>query len=523
MVPGRKFDVHYLLHLVWQWKWMLIVTTAVFGTVAALVAERLPDHYRSETLIQVIPQQILPEYATSTALGSGESQQRLQAVTDIVTARPHLERIVEDLNLYAGDSTPKSARVARLRRAIGVDVTTRTGSFRISFQAQDPDTAMKVTERLARVVIEENLRDRQIVASDTSTFLESQLEDARRRLVEHEKQLEAYRLRYSGQLPTQLESNMQALQSLQMQVQSLVESLNNDKLRRLTVERMIADLSVDPLAGAAMPAQVPTTSPDGIPTDGPATVRLAAAREALKSAQTRLTDLHPDVTRLKRLIEKLEIEVQQEAAEPKTDDALVVLSPMEIQRQNRLKELRAERDNLELQIAYKQDEEGKLRAAIDQYRARIDAAPRHESGLAELMRDYDTLQTTYKTLLAKREESKITENLERRQVGDKFKILEPAERPARPAGPNRLLIDLAGAAFGLFVGLGISALAVVLDTRPRTERELAATASLPVLASVPLMHTPRQRRLSVLKSAVGVVVGLGSLAVWLVAVVETLR
>lgn len=523
MVPGRKFDVDHVLHLAWQWKWMLVVPMAVFGTVAALVAARLPDHYRSETLIQVIPQQILPEYATSTVLGSGESQQRLQAVTDIVTARPHLERIVEDLDLYAGDSGTKSARVSRLRKAIGVDVTTRTGSFRISFEAGDPDTAMKVTERLGRVVIEENLRDRQIVASDTSTFLESQLGDARRRLIEHEKRLEAYRLRYSGQLPTQLESNMQAAQSLQMQVQSLVESLNNDKLRRLTVERMIADLSVDPLAGAGAPGSAQTTSPDGIPTDGPATVRLAAAREALSSAQTRLTDLHPDVTRLKRLIEKLENEVAREATEPKPDHPVLVLSPVELQRQNRLRELRAERDNLDLQIAYKQDEEKKIRAAIAQYRARIDAAPRHESGLAELMRDYDTLQTTYKTLLAKREESKITENLEQRQVGDKFKILEPAERPARPAGPNRLLIDLAGAVFGLFAGLGVAALAVILDTKPRNERELSVAASLPVLASVPEMKTSSERRRSALKSVVGVVVGLGSVAVWLMTLVETLR
>ena len=56
--------------------------------------------------------------------------------------------------------------------------------------------------------------------------------------------------------------------------------------------------------------------------------------------------------------------------------------------------------------------------------------PKRESELVELTRDYTTLQTTYQSLLAKREESKIAANLERRNIGEQFKVLDPARVPS---------------------------------------------------------------------------------------------
>ena len=96
---------------------------------------------------------------------------------------------------------------------------------------------MRVTERLASLFIEENLRDREVLAEGTNQFLEWQLEDARRRLIEHEKKLEMYREQHAGELPSQLESNLQVMQNTQMQIQAMVESINRDRDRRLVMER----------------------------------------------------------------------------------------------------------------------------------------------------------------------------------------------------------------------------------------------------------------------------------------------
>ena len=59
-------------------------------------------------------------------------------------------------------------------------------------------TVMKVTERLASLSIEENVNERALLAEGTNQFLDTQLDSARRQLVEQEQKLEAYRKRYAG-------------------------------------------------------------------------------------------------------------------------------------------------------------------------------------------------------------------------------------------------------------------------------------------------------------------------------------
>src|SRR5437762_7359049 len=102
---------------------------------------------------------------------------------------------------------------------------------------------MRVAERLASMYIDESLRDREVLAEGTNQFLEAQLEDARRRLIDNEKRLEEYRRQHSGELPTQLDANMQGQHNIEMQLQALTESVNRDRDRRLVVERLIADFS----------------------------------------------------------------------------------------------------------------------------------------------------------------------------------------------------------------------------------------------------------------------------------------
>src|SRR6185503_2047576 len=112
---------------------------------------------------------------------------------------------------------------------------------------------------------------------------------------------------------------------------------------------------------------------------------------------------------------------------------------------------------LDRQIASKEADVARLRQAVSDYQRRVEAVPGHESELTDLMGDYETLQKSYASLLAKKEESKISANLERQQVSEQFKILDPARLPQKPFSPDRLQITLAGAAFGLLLGVMFAA------------------------------------------------------------------
>jgi capsular polysaccharide biosynthesis protein len=179
--------------------------------------------------------------------------------------------------------------------------------------------------------------------------------------------------------------------------------------------------------------------------------------------------------------------------------------------------------NLDRQIASKETEEKRLRGVMTNYQARVESAPARESELIELTRDYTTLQQVYTNLLTKREDSKVAANLERRQAGEQFRILDPARVPEQPFSPNRTRMNLMGALAGLGLGLGLAALLEYRDTSLRTDDDVVTSIALPVLAMIPMMVTSveerrrvRNRWIMVATAAVAMVASTAAL-IWKVA------
>ena len=190
--------------------------------------------------------------------------------------------------------------------AVGRDVN----SFRVSYVSDNAETARKVTERLASLYIDQNSKDRETQADNTSQFLDTQLEEAKRRLIEQEKKLEEYRKSHAGQMPSQLQGNLQAIQNANLQLQSLNESTNRAQERRLLIERQIADaLAVPAAAGTASggwhqmpPRQLSTAQ------------QLDLARARLAFFLQRYTPDHPEVVSLERTIAELAVRLESEAS-----------------------------------------------------------------------------------------------------------------------------------------------------------------------------------------------------------------
>jgi hypothetical protein len=177
----------------------------------------------------------------------------------------------------------------------------------------------------------------------------------------------------------------------------------------------------------------------------------------------------------------------------KPTDALPA-DPAEAIRENRLRDFRGQLASLQNRQERQQAEVERLEADIATYQARVNAAPTRESDLTELTRDYATMQNAYASLRGKLEESKLAADLERRQVGEQFRILDPPQVPERPFGPNRLRLTGLAALVGLALGLGIVALIEYLNTSLRTDADVVKVLQVPVLARVPLVRSERERR-----------------------------
>jgi polysaccharide chain length determinant protein (PEP-CTERM system associated) len=508
MLPGKKYTPDDLLLILRRRYWFVLVPFAVISAGVSLYARYLPDMYRSEAFIVVVPPQVPETIVRPTVTSLAD---RLPAFQQQISSRTRLERVIQDLNLYPMERRSGMLMedvVDMMRRQIRVDPV-RGDAFRVSFTGRDPRTVQRVTERLSSLFMDESMRDREVLVQGTDQFLEAQVEEARQKLIDHEKKLEAYRRTFGNELPTQLESNIQASQNLQMQLQGLLQTIDRDQERRTLLERQLAELESQPTAivAPAAPGAAQTTEQ-----------QLNAARAQLLDMQITLRPEHPDVQRMKRLIRDLEQKLDAEMLEaPVSAGSGRAGSTAEQQRQRRLDDLRTQIAQLGSQIERNQAEVERARKAVAEYQRRADAAPTRETELVELNRDYGTLQATYAGLRAQKERSNITTSIESRQLGERFNLVDPARVPQRPFSPDRSQYNVMGMAAGLGVGLALIALLEFRDATFTTDEELSRVLGMPVLAVVPLMLSKQERRArafrrSLVAGSLGTIV-LGCLAV----------
>jgi polysaccharide chain length determinant protein (PEP-CTERM system associated) len=500
MLPGKTYTPEDIAAILRHRIWWLLLPFALLSAGTAIVARLMPDLYRSETLVLVVPQRVPESYVRATV--TTRIEDRLQSISQQILSRTRLERIIQEFNLYPSERrTGIMEDVVQRMKNQHIKVEVQKGDvFSVSYIGREPRTVMQVTDRLASFFIEESLRDRQALAEGTDQFLEAQLEDARSRLIDHEKKLEQFRQRNAGQLPSQVESNLQAASSLQVQIQSVLQAIDRSQERRITLERQLGELQsqTDSSTVAAAAAAPPVTvgADAEPPTAGSTVEQLNAARAALESARLRLRPEHPDVQRLQRLIRDLTAKAETEALQVPVSAGVtpVPANPAEALRLRRMAEIREELEKIDSEIALGRKEEERLRATSATFQARAQAAPARESELTELMRDYGPLQSLYSGLLAKKEDARIAANLERRQIGEQFRLLDPARLPERPFSPDRQMITIGGILAGLAMGLGLVAFLEYRDRSLKTDDEVALVLSLPILAIVPRMRSDKDRR-----------------------------
>lgn len=497
MLPNKRYTSADFLQILKTRAALIVVPAAVGLLIALVISSQLPNVYQAETLIQIVPQRVPDSYVRSTV--TIKTEDRLDALSAQVKSRTQLEKMIVELNLYPkqralqpmqdvveGMRASISTEVVRPNRAAPID------AFYLRFNYNDPVMAARVTERLGMLYIDYNSRERGALAQGTNEFLSTQLEEAKRRLEDAEKKLRAFSERNSGKLPTQMQSNIQYIQGLHTQRQSIVETLARTRDRQLTAEQRYNDLLATPAPAPVITSD--TNSATAVATLSPRQ-QLERARAALTALEAKLREGHPDLRRARKQVEELE---KQVAAMPDAGASTAVASGVnaaEVQRQERLSEIRADIDSLGRQITFGESEERRLNGLIAQYQSRIEAVPGVESEYLKLSREYDTLRDAFKDLLAKSENARVAENLESRQIGEQFRVLDAPRVPLRPISPARPLISGGGLLGGLLVGLLIVALIEIRDGTLKTELDVAQILNLPVIAVVPtvLLETDKQQ------------------------------
>jgi polysaccharide chain length determinant protein (PEP-CTERM system associated) len=499
---------------------------------AASMAMFLPSVWTAKATVLVTRQEI-PEALVRSTL-STDPEARLLTLTHEILDTPRLTKIIQDNDLYPAmrRSQPAADVVERMRKDIRVEVQDererrgrewRSLIFTVAYTATDPAVAARVTNTVAALFTEENRRQREQQAAGATQFFENQLGELRTRLATQEQRITAYKERNLGELPEQREVNLRTLERLQQQLQLAHENNRRASERRQMITQSLNDLDLaSALGGTGGMGAGLTVAPGET-----AAARLSILRNELAALQTTYSDKYPDVIQMKEQIRILEGRVAEEntkaaavAASPKTAAAPTSRQARDLRLAGQnpyVLSLMQQLDQASVESKATTDEIGNLNRQLAVYQRRLEMTPKREQELALITRDYETTRDLFRSLLAKRGEADVAADLEQRQKGETFRVIEAATLPERPAGPNRIRLLLVGIA----LALGAAGVAVILaeqvDTSYRRAEEVRATAGVPVLSTIPRIVTEadrlgalRHRRLAVVAVTAGLMLIVGT-------------
>jgi succinoglycan biosynthesis transport protein ExoP len=495
---------HYFRLLLHR-KWLILGIWLLVSLVTVLVVYRLKDVYTSDTVILVDPQKVPESYVKSTV--TGDVRNRLGTLSQQILSSTRLQQIIEKLNLYPEDRKAGMARedvITKMRTDISVHVVSDFGAsqdlqaFRITYSGKDPRLVALVANQLATLFIEENLKARELQATGTTDFLSNQLTEAGKKLKEQESRLKDFRLKHVGEMPEQQTADLNLLAQAQTQLQMETDAANRAEQQKSYIQSLMAQSA--PVVDVDTEDQ---KTPKGAGEKGPPPAdELAKAKIQLQLLESRYTEDHPEVKKLKRLIEEGEAkQAKAAAAAPTPAGSVQESAALPAQRPTRAPAnhfnpvLQSQLKALESEIEKHNEEQQRLSKVVTTYRSKLDAIPVREQEIAELQRDYEESKNHYSQLLNNQLSAQTATQLEIRQKGEKFEVLDPAQPAERPSWPPRTLINIAGSIGGLILGLLVASGKEFVEASVITPQDLMSASGLPVLGEIPLIRTEIDRRL----------------------------
>jgi len=474
----REWTPQDYLTLLRRWR-VLIIISAVAGAILAYGVSRfLPNRYKSESTVLVGQPTVPPEFVKQ--VGSNDVNERLATMKQEILSRTHLEPVIRQFGLYSQDVDRVSMDqlVTRFQSAIRVTPIlglAESGSFKmpgfaVSVVWDNPRTAQELCATVTSMFIQEDIKKRQGMSEDTTQFLAQQLSEAKAKLDEQDAKLADFEAHHMGSLPDEQQSTLGYLSGLYSQLDAATQALTRAQLdKSLAMSTLQQEI-------AAREASRTGKNPETFGQE------LAQLQTQLATLQAKYTDDYPDVVKAKIEIEALKKKMAESSDEMKDATGLDDKSKME---PLQFTQLRAQIRTDDQIISDKTKQEERIQEQIKIAQARIAQVPGIEQQYKALTRDYQTALEFYKELLNKQAQSAMSTELVRRQEGQQFQLLDPANLPDKPDFPNRPEFALGGLGGGLAFGLGLAFLLEMRDTSLRTERDVETSLQLPVLAMVP--------------------------------------
>jgi len=512
--PNMKPDE--FLDILRRRKWLMVFSVLLIFFGATVYTVLAPDLYQSSVKLLLIPPTVSEGVVRSNVnLGTRE---RLTILQQEILSRARLLGMINELGLFRGSGDDEEEMVDKTRRRLTMSKNDleANNTFTLSFYHEDPNVAMTVASRLGSFFIEGDIKGREATGKETSTFLESRVQETRLRLEQQEDKIKRYKLQFGGELPQQEQSNLNRLQRLQEQIKNNSDSIARLQDRKVFMEAQISNMERNIRAAES---QNPFDSANQA-SPGSLLSELAMKRKKLEELSEKYTPLYPAVVQARWEVKQLEEKIANLRRSAKNTKG--VSSP-DLQNTNwegaESQRLRDQVATIDLEIVALKRESANTARTIDQIQHKVERLPQREQEMISLSRDYDNIKKSYEELMAKKLDSQISQKLEEKQRGEQFKVLEPADLPKRPSKPNRLKVLGLALMASLVIAAGGPFALEMLDPTLRGSAEFKYFFDVPILAVLPVIQNDRlKHRIAVRRAAVvgGLVSILGAYLVFLV-------
>ena len=459
-------------------KWALIIPACAMFFLALIVAFTLSPTYRSTATILIEEQELPIDFVRTTITGYAE--QRLQSLNQRIMSSTKLLEIINRFNLYEQlrkkisteeivDIMRKDIKFSTISADIvdpqrGSAPAPMTIAFTLSYDGKKPQAVQQVANVLASLFLEENLKVREEKTLSASTFLNEEAKSVQKQLADMDGRIAEYKSKHVNELPELLSTNLLIVDRTERDLEMLKQHLITQKESEAYYQTQLS--------------AIPLVNQDRI--------LLKELKAKLVQLESKYSDKHPDVKKMRAEIAELEKRVEAQISKNGPDENLRALNesdnPAYIEFASRLKSVRADMTTTQRQI----DELTKKR---DENYRRIAASPGVEESYKTLLGERNNLQLKYDDLVKKAMEAKVAQGLEKEKLGERFTIIDPPRYPEKPVKPNVPAILLIGLFLGIGAGVGTVALQEFNDRSVRDPKRLAVMTNLPVLVAVPEIIT----------------------------------
>jgi polysaccharide chain length determinant protein (PEP-CTERM system associated) len=495
MIENRDLNVDDYLAILRRRMKIILIPMLLAPIVGFLISYAFPPKYTSSSLVQVEEQQVPGEYVKPVV--TEDLAPRIASLQQQVLSRNQLLPMLDRLQM-SGRGKDVDDLIDRINAAVTVQLVqsapptpgkakkpgdnSDAPGFNVNVVWDNPKTAQRICTEITSMITLENLRSRSDVARSTTDFLSRQLDAAKADLNDQDSKLADFKRLHMGQLPGDEDNNMKLLVGMNSQLDANTQTLNRAEQDKSYTESMLAQQL------AAWRSSQNSSNPQTLQQ------QLTALQTQLIALQARYTDDYPDVIKTKSDIAHVQHELNDmdKAAAGSTDTTQKagVAEPPEIQ------QLRTQIHQYGDAIAQATRDQKRLQESIQTYQGRVNLSPAIEEQYKQLTRDYDTAQKFYDDLLAKKSQSEMQTDMERRQQGEQMNVLNSASLPDSPSFPVRWMFAAGGLGGGLGLGLVIVLWLEMRDKSIRDEQDVMAALDLPTLVSVPWIGADAGDRVS---------------------------